>query len=65
MDKLFFNEYIRTNSFVPWSKYEHPDNPKQYYYPDKALKLLYEAGWKKHPEEKWLSKNNKDFAKFF
>ena len=31
MDKLFFNEYIRKNSYFPRSKYEHPDNPSQEY----------------------------------
>ena len=61
MDKLFYNEYVQSNSYVPWSKYEHPDNPKQYYNPDKALKLLTEAGWIRQPEEKWLSKNGKIF----
>ena len=57
IDKLFFNEYVRTNSWYPRSQYEHPDNPKQYYNPDKALELLTEAGWTKKPGEQWLSKD--------
>ena len=61
MDKLFFNEYVATNSYWPWSKYEHPDNPIQDYNPDKALQLLNEAGWQKNPDDKWLSKNDKIF----
>jgi len=61
MDKLFYNEYNRTNSYYPWSKYEHPNNPKQYYNPEKALKLLNQAGWTKKPDEKWLSKDGKVF----
>ena len=61
MDKLFFNEYVATNSYYPWSKYEHPDNPIQDYNPDKALQLLNEAGWQKKPGDKWLSKEEKIF----
>ena len=61
MDKLFFNEYVATNSYWPWSKYEHPDNPIQDYNPDKALQLLNEAGWQKNPDDKWLSKEEKIF----
>lgn len=60
-DKLFFNEYVQTNSWYPMSRYEHPDNPKQYYNPDEAIKLLNEAGWSRKPGEKWLSKDGKIF----
>tara|TARA_Y100001970_G_scaffold291394_1_gene428386 strand:+ start:559 stop:2484 length:1926 start_codon:yes stop_codon:yes gene_type:complete len=61
MDKLFFNEYVGTNSYWPWSKYEHPENPIQDYNPDKALKILNQAGWAKQPGDKWLSKDGKNF----
>ena len=61
MDKLFFNEYVATNSYYPWSKYEYPDNPIQDYNPDKTLELLKEAGWQKKPRDKWLSKEEKIF----
>ena len=55
MDKLFFNEYVRKNSYYPRSKYEHPDNPVQDYNPEYALKLLKQAGWIKKPSDKWLT----------
>ena len=61
IDKLFFNEYLKTNSWFPWSKYEYPDNPIQDFNPDKAIKLLHEAGWVKALGEKWLSKDGKIF----
>jgi len=61
INKLFFNEYVRTNSWYPWSKYEYENNPIQDFNPDKASKLLNEADWSKQPGEKWLSKNGKIF----
>ena len=59
---LFFNQYYRKNSWFPFSKYEHPDNPSQDYNPDLALQLLKSAGWKKENGSKWLSKDGKEFA---
>ena len=59
--KLFFSEYYRKNSLFAFSKYEHPDNPKQDYNPDLALKLLNESGWKKEDGGKWLYKDGKKF----
>ena len=61
MDKLFFHEYTRKNSWFPGSKYSNPDNPIQNYDPDLALKLLNEAGWTKKPGDKWLTKDGKIF----
>ena len=56
-DKLFFNEYVRKNSYFPNTKYEHPDNPIQDFRPEYAIKLLNEAGWIKKPGDKWLTNN--------
>ena len=45
IDKLFFNQYYHQDSFYPGSSYECPDNPKVRYSPEKAVRLLEEAGW--------------------
>ena len=46
IEKLAFNEYIPNGSYFPASIYENPDNPKNPYDPQMAVKLLEEAGWK-------------------
>jgi microcin C transport system substrate-binding protein len=46
IEKLAFNEFQPLNSYFPGSVYENPNNPKNPYDPDLALKLLAEAGWK-------------------
>ena len=58
---LFFNEYYKKNSWYAFSKYEHPDNPKQYYDPELALELLSKSGWTKKDGGKWLSKDGQSF----
>jgi len=45
IEKLFFNEYTPMNSHFPGGVYENPNNPKNPYDPQQALKLLAEAGW--------------------
>jgi microcin C transport system substrate-binding protein len=45
IERLFFNEYLPLNSYYPGSQYENPDNPKNEYNPQEALKLLADAGW--------------------
>ena len=61
IDKLFFHEYVKTNSYYPMSRYEHPKNPKQFYNPEKAIELLNEAGWAKESGDQWLYKDGKKF----
>ena len=61
MDKLFYHEYVRKNSWFPRSKYANPDNPTQDFNPDLALELLKEAGWTKKPGDKLLSKDGEYF----
>ena len=61
MDKLFYHEYVRKNSWFPRSKYANPNNPTQDFNPDLALELLKEAGWTKKPGDKLLSKDGKYF----
>jgi len=55
IDKLFYDEYVRKNSYFPGSDYENPSNPKQTYNPEKAIKLLRDAGWIKKPGDKWIT----------
>ena len=45
IEKLFFNEYPPLNSYFAGGIYENPANPKMPYDPQRALKLLNEAGW--------------------
>jgi microcin C transport system substrate-binding protein len=58
IDKLFFYEYVKTNSWFPRSKYENPNNPKQYFDPELAVKLLAQDGWSRKDGDKWMT--NKD-----
>jgi len=61
MDKLFYHEYVRKNSWFPRSKYANPNNPTQDFNPELALSLLAEAGWTKKPGDKLLSKDGEFF----
>ena len=58
---MFFDEYVRLNTFFYGTPYANPNNPYTEYSPEKALKLLNEAGWKMEPGETWLSKNGEIF----
>ena len=56
---LFFNEYRPLNSFFPGTIYENPNNPKNLYNPQEALKLLAEAGWTNRDQQGRLVKDGK------
>ena len=45
IEKMLFNEPVPLNSYY-MGFYENPNNPKNEYDPQLALKLLAEAGWK-------------------
>ena len=60
IDKLFYNEYVRKNSYFPGSDYENPKNPKQEFNPKKAIKLLSDAGWTKKSGDKWITNSKGD-----
>jgi ABC-type transport system substrate-binding protein len=57
IDQLFFKEYLPLNSFFPGTIYENPNNPKNLYNPEQALKLLADAGWKDRDAQGRLTKN--------
>ncbi len=57
IQKLFYNEYLPINSYFPGTTYENPNNPKNRYNPQEALKLLADAGWKDRDGQGRLTKN--------
>lgn len=59
--ELFYGEYEKCESYFQGSVYQNPNNPKSEYNPEKAIKLLAEAGWVKKDNEKFLTKNGKPF----
>ena len=59
--RLFFNEYAQLNTFFFGTPYANPNNPYTDYNPQKAIKLLNDAGWTMKPGETWLSKNGEPF----
>ena len=57
IERLFFKEYTPMNSYFPGGVYENPNNPKNAYDPQQALKLLADAGWNSRDAQGRLSKN--------
>jgi microcin C transport system substrate-binding protein len=62
IEKLFFNEYVPSDSYFPGTIYANPDNPKNLYDPQMAVSLLAEAGWKDRDSQGRLTKNGRPFA---
>jgi microcin C transport system substrate-binding protein len=62
IEKLFFKEYLPQNSYFVGTVYENPNNPKNNYDPQTAVKLLAEAGWKDRNAQGQLIKNGTPFA---
>ena len=55
IEKLFYNLYVPSNTFLSGTVYENPNNPKNLFNPQEALKLLAEAGWNsRDSQEGWL-----------
>ena len=52
-----FNQYVPLNSYFADSPYENPDDPKNDYDPQQALKLLADAGWNSRDSQGRLVKN--------
>ncbi len=59
IEKLMFNQYLPQNSAEPGTPYENPNNPKNEYNPEEAIKLLAEAGWNTRDSQGRLVKNGK------
>jgi microcin C transport system substrate-binding protein len=57
IETLFFNEYPPLNSYFAGGIYENPDNPKMPYDPQRALKLLDEAGWRNRDTQGRLTRD--------
>lgn len=51
---MYYNEYGMMNSLYSGTIYENQDNPKFQYNPERAMKLLKEAGYTKRNDEGWL-----------
>ncbi len=52
--EMYYNEYSMMNSLYSGSAYENPNNEKVVYSPEKAVKLLKEAGYKTRNSDGWL-----------
>ncbi len=61
MEKLFYHEYEYINSYYPGSIYENPRNAPIHYNPEKAMRLLNEAGWSKRNAQGILVKDGRPF----
>jgi len=59
IEKIAYNEYTEMNSYFPGSVYENPNNPRNTYDPQLALKLLAEAGWEDRDSQGRLVKNGR------
>jgi len=62
--RLFFNEYVRLNTFFYGTPYANPRNPYIEYNPEKALELLAQAGWTRKEGEEWLSNDENEIFEF-
>ena len=62
--RLFFNEYVRLNTFFYGTPYANPRNPYIEYNPEKAIELLEEAGWSRKEGEQWLSNDIGEIFEF-
>ena len=57
IEKIMFNCIQPLNSYFAGSPYENPNNPKNDYDPQQALKLLADAGWNSRDSQGRLVKN--------
>ena len=62
--RLFFNEYVRLNTFFYGTPYANPNNPYSDYNPEKALNILKDEGWTRKPGDEWLTNNNGEIFEF-
>ena len=62
--RLFFNEYVRLNTYFYGTPYANPRNPIISFNPDEALRLFSEAGWTRKEGEKWLTNDSGNIFEF-
>ena len=62
--RLFFNEYVRLNTYFFGTPYANPNNPLITFSPDLALTLLKEEGWTRKKGEQWLTNDENEIFKF-
>ena len=57
--KLFYNLYKPDHSYYPATVYEDPNNPKNAYNPQEAVKLLADAGWNSRDSQGRITEDGK------
>ena len=62
--RLFFDEYVRLNTFFYGTPYANPRNPYTEYNPGKALELLAEVGWNREEGNQWLTNDKGEIFEF-
>ena len=62
--RLFFNEYVRLNTYFYGTPYANPRNPMLEFSPQKALELLNQAGWIRQDGNQWLTNEKNEIFEF-
>ena len=62
--RLFFDEYVRLNTYFYGTPYSNPRNPMLSFSPQKALELLNEAGWVRKDGNQWLTNEKNEIFEF-
>ena len=62
--RLFFDEYVRLNTFFYGTPFANPNNPYTKYDPQEANKILNETGWVRKEGEQWLTNSNGEIFEF-
>ena len=62
--RLFFDEYVRLNTYFYGTPFANPRNPMLTYNPTEALKLLNEAGWFRKEGAQWLTNKDNEIFEF-
>ncbi len=63
-EEMYYSEYDMMHSLYAGSVYENPNNEKITYNPEKAVKLLAEAGFKNRNSEGWLVNDEGQVLRF-
>ena len=63
-ERLFFNEYVKLNTYFYGTPYANPRNIMLTFDPEEALKLLNDAGWSRKKGDQWLTNKKGDIFEF-